>query len=83
MRKVMKESFLKEKINELLLFDSVALEEYQNKFYFVKNLKILFPEIPETTIYKAIDYTNENLQPPRKKKEYINLLINKLLNFHT
>jgi hypothetical protein len=79
----MKESFLKEKINDLLLYDSVALEEYQDKFYFVKNLKNIFPEIPETNIYKAIEFTNENLHPPRKKKEYINLLINKLLNFQT
>lgn len=65
-----------------LLQDSVNVQEYQDKFYFVKNLKILLPEMPEDKIYKAIEITNLSLKPPRKKKKYVDLLIKKLLNFN-
>ncbi len=66
-----------------LLQDSVNVQEYQDKFYFVKNLKLLLPEMPEDKIYKAIEVTNLSIKPPRKKKEYVDLLIKKLLNFNT
>jgi hypothetical protein len=74
-------NFLKEKINDLLLLNSGGIEEYQDKFYFVKNLKSFFPELAEDNIYKAIESANKSLTHQRKKKDYINLLINKLLNF--
>ena len=77
----MKTNNLREQMNELLQ-DSVNVQEYQDKFYFVKNLKILLPEMPEDKIYKAIEITNLSLKPPRKKKEYVDLLIQKLLNFN-
>ncbi|MEJ2615872.1 MAG: hypothetical protein P8Z35_13015 [Ignavibacteriaceae bacterium] len=78
----MKTNNLREQVKELLQ-DSVNVQEYQDKFYFVKNLKILLPEIPEDKIYKAIEITNLSLKPPRKKKDYVDLLIKKLLNFNT
>ena len=77
----MKKDNLKVQIKELLQ-DSVKVQEYQDKFYFVKNLKELMPEISEDKIYKAIEITNLSLKPPRKKKEYVDLLIQKLLNFN-
>lgn len=77
----MKTNNLKEQIKELLQ-DSINVQEYQNKFYFVKNLKVLLPEMPEDKIYEAIEITNLSLKPPRKKKEYVDLLIKKLLNFN-
>ncbi len=77
----MKADILKEKVRDLILYDYVNFEEYQNKFYLVKNLKILFPDLPEDYIYRAIESTNSSVSPPRKKEKYINLLINKLLNF--
>jgi hypothetical protein len=78
----LKTNNLKEQVNELLR-DNVNIQEYQDKFYFVKNLKVLLPGMPEEKIYQAIDVTNNSLKPPRKKKEYVDLLINKLLNFNT
>ena len=77
----MKTNDLREQVKELLQ-DSVNVQEYQDKFYFVKNLKILLPEMPEEKIYKAIEITNLSLKPPIKKKEYVDLLIKKLLNFN-
>ena len=77
----MKADILKEKVRDLILYDYVNFEEYQNKFYLVKNLKILFPDLPEDYIYRAIESTNSSVSPQRKKEKYINLLINKLLNF--
>ena len=76
----MKTNTLREQVKELLQ-DSVNVQEYQDKFYFVKNLKVLLPEMPEDKIYKAVEITNLSLKPPRKKKEYVDLLIKKLLNF--
>ena len=78
----MKTDNLKEQIKELLQ-DSVNMQEYQDKFYFVKNLKTLFPEMPEDSIYKAIEITNLSLKPPRKKNQYADIFIKKLLNFDT
>lgn len=78
----MKTENLKEQVEELLQ-DSVNIQEYQDKFYFVKNLKMLLPEMPEDNIYKAIEITNLSLKPPRKKKQYVDILIKKLLNFNT
>lgn len=78
----MKTDNLREQVKELLK-DSINVQEYQDKFYFVKNLKILLPEMSEDKIYKAIEITNLSLKPPRKKKEYVDLLIQKLLNFNT
>ncbi len=77
----MKTNNLREQVKELLQ-DSVNVQEYQDKFYFVKNLKTLLPEISEDKIYKAVEITNLSLKPPRKKKEYVDLLIQKLLNFN-
>ena len=77
----MKTNTLREQVKELLQ-DSVNVQEYQDKFYFVKNLKVLLPEMPEDKIYKAVEITNLSLKPPRKKKEYVDLLIQKLLNFN-
>lgn len=77
----MKTNNLKEQLKELLK-DTVIVQEYQDKFYFVKNLKELLPEMPEDNIYKAIEITNLSLKPPRKKKEYVDLLLQKLLNFN-
>jgi len=78
----MQKYFLREKIQELIFYNSVGIEEYQDKFYFVKNLKTLFPELKEDNIYKAIEAANRGFNPPRRRKKYINLLINKLVNFN-
>ena len=78
----MKANILKEKVRDLILFDYADFEEYQNKFYLAKNLKMLFPDLPEDYIYRAIESTNKSINPQRKKEKYINLLINKLLNFN-
>ena len=77
----MKTDNLREQVKKLLE-DSVNVQEYQDKFYFVKNLKTILPEISEDKIYKAIEITNLRLKPPRKKKEYVDLLVQKLLNFN-
>jgi hypothetical protein len=73
---------LRKQVKNLLQY-SVNVQEYQDKFYFVKNLKVLLPEISEDNIYKAIEITNRSLKPPRKRKQYVDLLIKKLLNFTT
>ena len=77
----MKTNDLREQVKDLLQ-DSVNVQEYQDKFYFVKNLKVLLPGMPEDKIYKAIEMTNLTLKPPRKKNEYVDILIKKLLNFN-
>ncbi len=74
---------LKEQIKEILIYDSLNTKEYQDKFYFVKKLRLLLPDVPEDKIYKAVENTNILLQSPINKKKYVDLLTNKLLNFNT
>lgn len=72
---------LKEQIKEILINHPVNAHEYQDKFYLVKELKTIFPKVNEDNIYKAIEYTNYSIRPPRNKKKYVDLLTNKLVNF--
>lgn len=74
---------LKAQIKEILIYDSVNTKEYQDKFYFVKKLRLLLPDVPEDKIYKAVEHTNLSLQSTINKKKYVDLLTNKLLNFNS
>ena len=74
---------LKAQIKEILIYDSVNTKEYQDIYYFVKKLRLLLPDIPEDRIYKAINFTNRSFQSPVNKNKYVDLLINKLLNFNS
>ena len=58
----------------------VRVEEYQDKYYFKKQIQELFPELSDEIVYNAINFANNVVKAPRKKNEYINALISKISN---
>ena len=58
----------------------VRVEEYQDKYYFKKQIQELFPELSDDIIYNAINFANNVVKAPRKKIKYINVLSSKILN---
>ena len=60
--------------------DYVRVEEYQDKYYFKKQIQELFPELSDEIIYNAINFANKVVKAPGKKIEYINALCSKMLS---
>jgi hypothetical protein len=58
----------------------VRVEEYQDKYYFKKQIQEVFPELPDEIIYNAINFANKVVKAPRKKIKYINALCTKMLS---
>jgi hypothetical protein len=71
----MKINSAKRKLNKIIYNISLPIEEYQDKYYFLRNLKNNFPEIPDSKIINAIEYANKEIKSIRKKKNFINDLL--------
>ncbi|MBU1095027.1 MAG: hypothetical protein CVV23_11950 [Ignavibacteriae bacterium HGW-Ignavibacteriae-2] len=72
-----------EKVLETEIFDEyIKSEDYISKYYLKKLLKRNFPSISEEIIYFAINFCNDIIKPPRKKKEYIKTL-SRVLSEHS
>jgi hypothetical protein len=72
------QNILRNKISQIVNGDYIDLDEYHVKYYFSKKLEEILPAIPKEEIYNAIQYANNALKPPRRKKEFIEILISKL-----
>ncbi len=64
----------KQTLKKIIPDDVVKIEEYQDKYYFAREVQTYFPGVNEDLIYKAIDFTNRSLKPPRKKEDFIKVL---------
>jgi hypothetical protein len=64
----------RKKLSEVINFESFPVEEYQDKYYFLKRIKSIFPELSEKKILGAIEFANLKVNFPGKKKKYINAL---------
>ncbi len=64
----------KKKLDELTNYQAVPVEEYQDKYYLLKKIKNIFPELPDKKIAGAIEFANKKAKFPLKKKKYINAL---------
>ena len=64
----------RKKLSEVINFESVPVEEYQDKYYFLKRIKSIFPELSDEKIFGAIEFANTEVKFPGKKKKYINAL---------
>ena len=58
----------------------VYSEEYQDKYYLIKDIKERIPQLEETSIVEAINYANVVVPPPRKIRKFINAFIDKIDN---
>lgn len=53
----------------------INVEEYQDKYYFKKEVQNIFPDLPDDIIYKAIDKANKLVKPPKKKIDFLKVLV--------
>jgi hypothetical protein len=75
------ESFtLRKKLEYYIPGNFVNFDEYQDKFYLMKQIKEFLPGMTDDNIYRAIDYANNTVLPPRRKSDYINILLGKLIS---
>ena len=74
MEAAMNIAFARKKLNEVTENERVPVEEYQDKYYFLKKIKNLFPELSDEKIAGAIEFANEKVKFQQKKKKYINAL---------
>jgi len=70
---------IKKALSEELKYYYIFSEEYQDKYFLYKEIKIALPELTEDSIYKAIDYANGKVRPPRKTKKFIEAFTEKLV----
>ncbi len=54
-------------------------EEYHNKYFLKKKIKELLPDKTDDFIYQAIEYANKRIKFSNKKKDYINSLLEKII----
>ena len=64
----------RKKLNDITNFENFPVEEYQDKYYFLKRIKSIFPELTDAKILGAIEFANSRAKFPWKKKKYINAL---------
>ena len=76
----MENFILRRKLEYYIPDKFVNFEEYQDKFYLMKRIKEFLPEISDITIYSAIDFANSTVIPPRRKSDYISVLMRKLIS---
>ncbi len=69
---------LKYVLDDILLSDYVDISEYQDKYFFIKKLKNEFPGASTDALFKSLDSTNDTLQVPRKKKDFISSFISEI-----
>ncbi len=70
----MQMELVKKKLNNLVDLEKVPVEEYQDKYYFLKKIKSIFPELSDVKIVNAINYANNEIKVTGRKKKYINAL---------
>jgi hypothetical protein len=56
----------------------VNSEQYQDKYYLIKDIKDKIPQLDENSIVEAINYANVIVAPPRKIRKFINAFVEKI-----
>jgi hypothetical protein len=71
---------IKKSLRNILGGYYVYSEEYQDKYYLIKDIKEHIPQLDENSIVNAINYANVVVAPPRKIRKFINAFVNKIGN---
>jgi 4-diphosphocytidyl-2C-methyl-D-erythritol kinase len=58
-------------LDNLLLQDQINIKEYQDKYFFIKEIEEHFPSFGEEVLYKALENTNNYYHKPVKKRLFI------------
>lgn len=67
-------SSVRKKLSDSITFEVFPVEEYQDKYYLLKKIKNIFPELPEQKITEAINFANSEVKSSGNKKKFINAL---------
>ncbi len=70
----MQMELVKKELHNVVDLEKVPVEEYQDKYYFLKRIKRIFPELSNEKIANAINYANNEVKVSGRKKKYINAL---------
>jgi hypothetical protein len=70
----MKLSAAKKIIYDIVTLEFLPIEEYQDKYYFLKKIKGIFPDLSDDKIISAIEYANSQTRSSLRKKKYVNAL---------
>jgi hypothetical protein len=61
-------------ISNIVTWEFLPIEEYQDKYYFIKKIKGFFPDLSDDKIISAIEYANRQSGLFLRKKKYVNAL---------
>lgn len=61
-------------IYDIITWEFLPIEEYQDKYYFIKKIKVFFPDLTDDKIISAIEYANRQSGLFLRKKKYVNAL---------
>ena len=61
-------------IYDIITWEFLPIEEYQDKYYFIKKIKGFFPDLTDDKIISAIEYANRQSGLFLRKKKYVNAL---------
>ncbi len=61
-------------IYDIVTWEFLPIEEYQDKYYFIKKIKGVFPDLSDDIIISAIDYANRQPGSFLRRKKYVNAL---------
>ena len=61
-------------IYDIITWEFLPIEEYQDKYYFIKKIKGFFPDLTDDKILSAIEYANRQSGLFLRKKKYVNAL---------
>ena len=73
---------LNKELEEYIGDNVVIYEEYQNKYFLKKKIKEILPHKSDDFIYRAIEHANRNIKSPKKRKEFIKLLLEKINKYN-
>ena len=71
---------IKRSLKKLNYSFHTELDKYQNKYYLMRYIHSVFPELPEKVISDAIDNVNNELEERSLTSRYIDLLSNEIIS---
>ena len=63
---------IRKAINENITGKEVFSQEFQDKYYLHKKIKIALPEFSDDILFRTINICNEKLKSPSKKNDFVN-----------
>ena len=69
-------------LENYILRDTIQINEYQDKYYFVKKISGFFPDIKEDILYRALERLNDSFPGPVKRKIFIDRFVSEIIKLN-